>query len=151
VIDEILANWLLEGAHNFGYEVIPAIFQFVADLFKRLLAAVERVLYGVDEWFQFRRAGNPVSQAFKSVVGVLWLGVSYVLRLLIVLFIEPIINPLKHFPMVTVAGKFTLIMGPVLNGQLAQVMSPRLAWLVAVVLVFGVPGVFGFLVWELKE
>ncbi len=151
IFDELLSNWLLEGAHNLGAEVVPAVIGAIADLFKRLMTTMERVLYGVDEWFRFRRQESSIMSAFKSVFGVIWLALSYVLRLLMVLIVEPTFNPLKHFPMVTVAGKFMVVFAAMMYEPLKQAMPAPWPAVIIFLIVFCVPGVFGFLVWELKE
>jgi hypothetical protein len=89
------------------------------------------------------------------VLGILWFVVSYVIRLYVNLFIEPTTNPIKHFPVVTVAAK---IMAPFLpklihdiTVDLTPFMNPVLAGAIAGLHAFILPGIFGFLAWELKE
>jgi hypothetical protein len=129
------------------------VIRAIWDLFKWLVAEIERLLYGMDEWFRFRRGKNPVLGAVKFFFGVFWVAISYVARMVVVLILEPTINPIKHFPVVTVAGKFMLLLLPVLPVWLYENlgMRPGLAVSVTSVVVFGLPGIFGFLVWELKE
>jgi hypothetical protein len=78
------------------------------------------------------------------------------------LLVEPQINPIKHFPVVTVAHKFLLPLS--FTAKVKTVASPFAATLMMALplsieqanwfawsIVWLVPGVFGFLVWELKE
>src|SRR5262249_44252415 len=44
-------------------------------------------------------------KASRAVLGFIWFLVSYLLRLYVNVFIEPTVNPIKHFPAVTVAAK----------------------------------------------
>ena len=37
-----------------------------------------------------------------------WFVIAYVLRLYVDLFVEPTTNPIKHFPVVTVAAKILI-------------------------------------------
>jgi hypothetical protein len=150
-LDEILFNWLLEGVHGFGWEVIPALIGWIADLSKRIVGRLERLLYSVDEWFRFRRSEAGITRTFKAIGGMFWTVLAYVVRLLVTLFIEPTFNPVKHFPMVTVAGKFMAVLFAILLPGLKEMLGPVLVWLIGFLLVGCVPGAFGFLVWELKE
>jgi hypothetical protein len=65
--------------------------------------------------------------------------------------LEPWFNPIKHFPVVTVSGKLIIPMGKPLGHLLAVTMNSWMAYSLAGLIVFWVPGMFGFLVWELKE
>ena len=70
------------------------------------------------------------------------------------LLIEPQVNPIKHFPVVTVSHKIMLPFSLHLTGLFAAPLAPLgplLANTIAGTTVFLLPGVFGFLVWELKE
>src|SRR5262249_31298953 len=54
-------------------------------------------------------------------------------------------NPIKHFPVVTVSHKLLLPLIPSLAKQFG------LSTETMGTIVFGIPGIFGFLVWELRE
>ena len=41
----------------------------------------------------------------KAVLGLVWFFVAYVVRFCVNVFLEPQINPIKHFPVVTVGHK----------------------------------------------
>jgi len=69
------------------------------------------------------------------------------------LLIEPQLNPVKHVPWVTVSHK---ILAPMwiamdLHGLLAQRMNAAMADVMTFLIVTLTPGIFGYLVWELKE
>src|SRR5262249_6116441 len=74
-------------------------------------------------------------------------------RFAVNLLIEPQVNPIKHFPVVTVAHKLMLVIAE----PIAQALAPRLGWTYARTLgavgsvIWLIPGIFGFLAWELKE
>jgi hypothetical protein len=125
--------------------------RFIMDVFSRLLENIERMLYTVDEWLRFRTDERPLSVAVKAVLGVLWFFVNYFIRFCVNLLIEPQINPIKHFPVVTVSHKIllplTVPFDHFLRGPLGSVWAATIAPTVVLLL----PGVFGFLVWELKE
>jgi hypothetical protein len=65
--------------------------------------------------------------------------------------VEPQINPIKHFPVVTVSHKLILPTGPAIAQQLSSVLGAPLANTLVWTTIWLVPGMFGFLVWELKE
>ncbi len=135
--------------------VVPETIRLILYVFKRTLEEIERFLYTVDEWFRFRRGDSRLSLLFKPVLGVLWYVFTYVVRLTINLFIEPTYNPIKHFPVVTVAAKLMIPIIPLLDqlvtGSLEPVVGLAAARLALGVVLFFLPGLAGFLVWELKE
>ncbi len=87
------------------------------------------------------------------MLGTLWFFATYLLRLYINLFVEPVVNPIKHFPTVTVAAKLMIpIYQPILEGcRRCLGGGAALAAGFAAFTVFVLPGLAGFLVWELKE
>jgi hypothetical protein len=96
-----------------------------------------------------------VKLAIKGVLGVFWFVIAYVLRLSVDLFIEPTTNPIKHFPVVTVAAKlmipFIQPIGEAVTSGTTGLLGPALAKGLAGFTVLMLPGFAGFLVWELKE
>ena len=91
----------------------------------------------------------------KGALGTVWFVIAYFLRFYVNLFVEPVVNPIKHFPTVTVAAKVMVpFYQPLLHAikePLRQVVGPTLAGSFAGFTVFVIPGFAGFLVWELKE
>ena len=81
----------------------------------------------------------------------LWTLVNYGIRFCITLLVEPQINPIKHFPVVTVSHKVILPLGPFFVAQLTPVLGVAEANAIVWSTIWLIPGVFGFLVWELKE
>ena len=70
------------------------------------------MLYTVDEWLRFRSGESRLSLVVKAVLGLAWFFVTYVVRFCVNLLIEPQINPIKHFPVVTVSHKLLLPLIP---------------------------------------
>ena len=70
------------------------------------------------------------------------------------LLIEPQLNPIKHFPVVTVSHKILLATAsaPLCN-NLETIFNLNKATAIAIAtpILMCIPGVFGFLAWELKE
>ena len=107
-VDELVTDWLTQAWHRFRIHVLATFLRFIMDIFSRLLQNIERMLYTVDEWLRFRTGERPLSVAVKAVLGVLWFFVNYFIRFCVTLLIEPQINPIKHFPVVTVSHKILL-------------------------------------------
>ena len=90
----------------------------------------------------------------KAALGLLWFFVAYVLRFAVNVLIEPQINPIKHFPgghrrPQAAAAALQAVRRPAgsrhghehVRGMARR--HRRSIWCI--------PGIFGFLVWELKE
>ncbi len=135
--------------------VLYGAVRMVQRFFEVLLDTFDRAVFRVEEFLHFR-------DGEASTLGVLWRGaaglvfavVAYVARMYVTLMLEPEINPLKHFPVVTVAHKLMLPVTPALLSAFTAAMSPLgsiVGGTIAAVTVFLVPSVFGFFAWELKE
>lgn len=150
-VEELVADGLMQAWRRLGIPVFTGLFYFFVDFFRAILEAVERLLYTVDEWLQFRTGETGLTFAVKAVLGPVWAFVTYLLRFCINLLIEPQFNPIKHFPVVTVSHKLLIPCLPAFIALLEQTMDKNMAKLMATAIIFGIPGIFGFLVWELKE
>lgn len=149
--EEVAAEWIGQQWYRLRVGVFVALFELTMEFFKWLLESFERLLYAVDEWLRFKSGETSVSLAIKAGLGVIWTVFAYMTRFCVTLLIEPQINPIKHFPVVTVSHKIILPLQPMfarlLSGPLDQVMAEMAAGAI----VFTLPGVFGFLVWELNS
>jgi hypothetical protein len=110
-----------------------------------LFEAIDRGIYAVDEMLRFHEGQGRSAFVFKAVFGLFWFASTYLFRFAWTLLVEPQINPIKHFPVVTVSHKMLLPLIPSLAKQF------RISEETMGTIVFGIPGIFGFLVWELKE
>ena len=155
MIEEVVDDWIATRFRVLSREVLPGLWRLTLTLFRYLTDLVERGVYTVDEWLRFRQGQSVVALAAKAVLGLVWFFVAYALRIYVNLLIEPQINPIKHFPVVTVSHKIVLPMAPAIframESALAPVVGGTVARAIAGPTVFLLPGVFGFLVWELKE
>ena len=131
--------------------LIPGLFRLVMEFFDRILEAIERVLYTVDEWLRFRGGQNEAIFWAKAVLGVVWFFVTYVVRFVVTLLVEPQVNPIKHFPVVTVSHKIMLTQVKPVIAVLSAFLGNEWGVAIATPILFLTPGIFGFLVWELKE
>ncbi len=153
-IEEIIAD---EATRRWRYttrDLIPGIFRLVMASFHAVLEAIDRLLYAVDEWLRFRTGQSRLSLVVRGVLGSIWFMIAYLIRIYVNLLIEPQVNPIKHFPVVTVSHKIILTQSLTLARIFAaplMPLGPVAANFIAGTTVFLLPGVFGFLVWEFKE
>jgi hypothetical protein len=133
--------------------LVVGLVGWVIDLFRRAVDLVEGMLYAVDEQLRFRADESRLALAVKAVLTTLWSGVDWIVRFCVTLLIEPQLNPIKHFPVVTVSHKLLVPMIPMVSANLAAAtgMQRRLAITTVTFISTTIPGVFGFLAWELKE
>jgi len=152
-VEEMVYDAISEGWQRFGVRPIVGLFWFIVDLFRRLMQLMERLLYSVDEWLRFRSGQGRAMLLAKAVLGVGWFFVAYFIRFCVNLLIEPQLNPLKHIPWVSVSHKILAGIWPTtgLHGFLLHRMNAPLANLTMAAIVTLTPGIFGFLIWELKE
>ncbi len=157
-IEELLFDWVAPRWHVFSHQVLPGLIGLIADLFSRLMDRIERAMYRVDEMLRFRPGQNRATLAVSAAAALIWGSLAYLVRMYVTLFVEPELNPLKHFPVATVAHKLTLpILLPVPAAVVAyfETLFPPLLTVAlgafVSVTVFILPSVFGFLAWELKE
>ncbi|MBI4701700.1 MAG: hypothetical protein HY744_11175 [Deltaproteobacteria bacterium] len=151
-LEELLVEQLAPAWWTVRRQLLPSLFRLTSALFAALLDLVERGIYRVDELLRFRQGESRLLVGLRAVVGLLWFVVAYVVRLYVTLLVEPEINPLKHFPVVTVAHKLLLPFTPGLLeiGEAAlSPLGPIAAGAIAGVTVFLLPSIFGFLAWEL--
>jgi hypothetical protein len=159
--EETTTDWLVRTWQLIRDDLVPGLFRSIIYVFNRFKERVERIIYTVDEWLRFRPGDSRLSFASKMVLGLVWFVITYIIRFAINLLIEPQVNPIKHFPVVTVSHKFLLpLTVPPGTGELSPLgavvagvfgMGVKEANRTAFAVVWGIPGIFGFLAWELKE
>src|SRR5262249_35864249 len=88
-LEEITADYLVRTWRRLSVDFFPGLFRWVMHLFKRLLEGVERVIYTVDEWLRFRQGDSAASFYLKVVFGTVWSAVTYVVRFVVNLLIQP--------------------------------------------------------------
>jgi hypothetical protein len=152
-VEEISNDVVARAWLNFHARIVSGLYWLIVDLSKAFLEGVDRLFYATDEWLRFRRGESRPSLAFKAVLGVLWSLVTYVVRFAINLLIEPQINPIKHFPVVTVSHKVVWSLAIAITPIVANATGWDTASTGALLsgIAWAIPGIFGFLAWELKE
>jgi hypothetical protein len=152
---ELVADGLVRSGRQLTSRIVPGVIRWILEIFAELVELVDRGLYRVDEWLRFKAGESRLTLVIKGALGTVWSAVAYFLRLYVNLFIEPGVNPIKHFPVVTVTAKLMVPLYPMLlsaiTGPSRQLMGVALGTSFAAFTVFVMPGVAGFLVWELKE
>jgi hypothetical protein len=143
--EDRVIEYLAAGWRKLRVNLLPGLVSSVVWAFRWLAGAVERALYSVDELFRFRAGQSAGSLALKVALACLWFPVAYLTRFAFYLLLEPQINPLKHFPVVTVSHKLLLPLVPGVSS--ATGLNEGTVFL----LIACVPGIFGFIAWELKE
>jgi hypothetical protein len=133
--------------------LIVGLVAWIVDFFRRAVDFVEGTLYAVDEQLRFRADESRGTLAVKAVLTTLWSGIDWFVRFCVTLLIEPQLNPIKHFPVVTVSHKLLVPMIPMVASNLSAAtgMERGLALTTVTFISTTIPGVFGFLAWELKE
>ncbi|MCC6420259.1 MAG: hypothetical protein IT429_18655 [Gemmataceae bacterium] len=136
--------------------LIPGLVHLVTRVFKQITDAVESFLFAIDEWLWFRSGEGRVSLVVRTVLGLVWFPIAYLLRFIMVVLIEPGYNPLKA-PVSYLAAKFmaplTLFLLAWLPGAIGNWPTPLRAFALVFgwLIIFHLPDVFGFLFWEMKE
>ncbi len=156
-LQETLLDWAVQTWLRYGWRLLSGLLLSVVDLFSALLENIERLLYAVDEWLRFRSGESRFTLVLKGIFGLFWFGVTYFTQFCVTVLIEPQINPVKHFPVVTVSHKILLPTIPFFARRLrmaAAALGYHLDMAMAVTIVtsviWAIPGVFGFLFWELR-
>ncbi len=148
--DEWFTDLVLRVLDDLRAKVFGVILQWILDLFQRLLIELDRILHTLDEWSRFRTRDSRFVQVGKFIAGSLWAIIAYFVVLVSTLLVEPQINPIKHFPVVTVSHKLLLPLGPFFVSRLSPFIGATQAntWVWSTIWL--IPGMFGFLVWELR-
>ena len=152
--EELAREFFSRTWYRIRVHLVMGLFTLVIDIFRAFTDGLERVLYAVDEWLRFRSGESNLTLGIKAVFGIVWAFVHGVVRFCVTLLIEPQLNPIKHFPVVTVSHKilFATFYLP-LSYNLEKLFHLRAAeaYTSATLILMCIPGVFGFLAWELKE
>jgi hypothetical protein len=144
LIEEAAADSVARGWILLRDDFLLGAWSFIVWFFRWLTDRISAWMYSVDERLRFREGESSFAFAGKCVIGLFWFAISYLIRFVWLLFIEPQINPIKHFPVVTVGHKLSLLLIPTVAAT-----GLGVGW--ATFILGLVPGVYGFIAWELKE
>lgn len=106
----------------------------------------------VTEWLRPNPNSTGISLVFKAGLAMILMPLMGLLRFILIVLIEPQINPIKHFPTVTIGHKFMLVLIVPFAQKLESMgINWEVALTISVGIITGIPGFFGFMVWELME
>jgi hypothetical protein len=155
VAEELVSDWLVRSSRHLARRIIPGLVRYSLELFAWLVELAARGIYRVDEALRFRPSQSTFVVVVKGVLATIWFAIAYVLRIYVNLLIEPTVNPVKHFPVVTVAAKLILPFLPAMTTAIANpigaIIGMPLAASFAAFTVLVLPGIAGFLAWELNS
>ena len=151
--EELAREFFGRTWYRIRVHLLMGLLTLIIDIFSALMDGLERVLYAVDEWLRFHSGESNLSLAVKAVIGLVWAIVHGVIRFCVTLLIEPQINPIKHFPVVTVSHKLVLttLTIPISTFLQRFFEKPTTAYTITGLILTSIPGVFGFIAWELIE
>ncbi len=123
--------------------------------FKEVTRRFSQLLHRVDEALTHHLGERPASLVLKAVLAPIWRLSEAFIQFYVTVLVEPQVNPVKHFPIVTIGHKLLLPFLPAITAAFIDVSESVLPKVIAYPLVtltiVLLPGLFGFLVWELKE
>ena len=155
------SEWFEDGLVRLGEVIrgglVPGLIRFIVYAFKQVVESIEYTLFVVDEWLRFRGGDSRWSLVIRTLAGLLWAPIAFLVRFFMIVLIEPGYNPLKA-PISLLAAK---VMAP-LTYKLMSDFAPSLvegwptpfkqiAWAALVAVIWHLCDVFGFLYWEMKE
>lgn len=150
--EELAREFFARTWYRIRVHLLMGLLTLIIDIFRAMMDGLERLLYAVDEFLRFRSGESNFTLGIKAVFGLVWSLIHGIIRFCVTLLIEPQVNPIKHFPVVTVSHKLLITTLPVpLMAVLKQFFDKPTAALITFLIVTSIPGVFGFLAWELKE
>ncbi len=133
------------------FGLVRELMQFFKDINRRF----QQGLHWIEELLSHRLGESRSELTLKAVLIPVWRVLDSLIQFYVTVLVEPQVNPIKHFPLVTIGHKVMLPFFPVITGFLFTVTETLLPkWLtypLVTLTVLLLPGLAGFLVWELKE
>lgn len=124
-------------------------------LFKEVTRRFEQGLHWIEEMLSHHLGESRLELAAKALLLPVWRLLEAVMQFYVTVLVEPQINPIKHFPLVTIGHKLMLPFFPIITSFMVGVLDPVLPkWIsypFITITILLLPGLAGFLVWELKE
>jgi hypothetical protein len=134
--------------------LVLGLFRFIVRLYKRIAHAFESMFFAIDEWLRFRGGESRGEIALRTVLTLVWAPISFVIRFVLIVFIEPCFNPLK-LPICLIAAKLMVPLWPTIVPSMSHWLTPILGVAVTGIVIGNIviwsPDAFGFIFWELKE
>lgn len=131
--------------------LVRELMQFFKDITRRF----QQGLHWIEELLSHRLGESKMELVLKAVLIPIWRFLDSLIQFYVTVLVEPQVNPIKHFPLVTIGHKVMLPFFPVITGFLftvtATLLPKWIAYPFVTLTVLLLPGLAGFLVWELKE
>ncbi|NKN33334.1 sulfite exporter TauE/SafE family protein [Marichromatium bheemlicum] len=135
--------------------LVIGLVKALLDFFKEFTRRFQQGLHRIEELLSHHLTESVPELLVKSLLAPLWNLLQALIQFYVTVLVEPQVNPIKHFPLVTIAHKLLLPFLPAITGVLVTLTESVLPKLVAypfvTLTVLLLPGLAGFLVWELKE
>ncbi|MCG6942729.1 MAG: sulfite exporter TauE/SafE family protein [Thiohalocapsa sp.] len=135
--------------------LVVGLIQSLLTFFKEVNRGFSQLLYRVDEALMHHLGERVEGAVFKVLVTPVWRLAESLIQFYVTVLVEPQVNPVKHFPIVSIGHKLLLPFLPAITAAFVDVSHSILPKVVAYPLVtltiVLLPGLFGFFVWELKE
>jgi len=135
--------------------LVIGLIQWLLTFFKEVTRGFSQGLYRVDEALVHHLGERWGSWLFKALVTPVWRLAEALIQFYVTVLVEPQVNPVKHFPIVSIGHKLLLPFLPAITAAFIDISESVLPKVIAYPLVtltiVLLPGLFGFFVWELKE
>ena len=135
--------------------LVIGVIQELMLFFKELTRRFQQGLHRIEEGLSHHLGESLPELLLKSLLVPIWRLLESFIQFYVTVLVEPQINPIKHFPIVTIAHKVMLPFLPWVTGLMADLLEPVLPkWIglpFVTLTMLLLPGLAGFLVWELKE
>ena len=123
--------------------------------FKEITRRFSQLLHRVDDGLTHHLSEPWTSLAIKTLLAPIWRFSEAMIQFYVTVLVEPQVNPVKHFPIVTIGHKLLLPFLPAITAAFIEITDSVLPKVIAypfvTLTIVLLPGLFGFLVWELKE
>lgn len=150
-----LASSTMGWLRRFNQLLVIGTIQQLLHFFKEVTRRFAQLLNQVGEALTHHLGERWYSLIVKALLTPLWRLAEALINFYVTVLVEPQVNPVKHFPIVSIGHKVLLPFLPTITTTLVGMSKAVLPALVAYPLVtltiLLLPGLFGFLVWELKE
>jgi len=135
--------------------LLIGLIQRLLYFFKETMRRLAQWLNRVDEALTLQVGERPHRLLLKVTLAPMWRFAETLIEFYLTVLVEPQVNPVKHFPIVTIGHKLMLPFLPAITVALVDITGAVLPKFISypfVTLTIALlPGLFGFLVWELKE
>ena len=135
--------------------LILGLVRELMQFFKEVTRRFQQGLHWIEELLSHRLGESRWALALKALLIPVWRLLDALIQFYVTVLVEPQVNPIKHFPLVTIGHKVMLPFFPVITSFLltvtASILPKWIAYPVVTLTVLLLPGLAGFLVWELKE